>query len=172
MRRLLLLLVLAVAATGGCGGGAAPATEQYTQGGGSMDPTVKAGQVITVRKVGSEYVPRRGDIVLFHSSGGKWGDSTAPLLKRIVAIGGDTIACCDPQGRVTINGAPLDEPYVTTNSALNEPPSPLTCLPRRFGPVTVPTDSLFVMGDNRLSSNDSRCQGPIPASSVFAVMTG
>jgi signal peptidase I len=174
MRSLLLLLVVAVVAgAGGCGGALQGIGEdRYTQGGGSMEPTVKAGQVITVRKVGSDYAPHRGDIVLFHSSGGRWGDSTAPFLKRIVAVGGETIACCDPSGRVTINGTALDEPYVTTNSPLDEPPNPVTCLPRRFGPVAVPTGSVFVMGDNRLSSNDSRCEGPIPATSVFAVMTG
>ena len=173
MRRLLSLLVAAVlAAVGGCGGAPAEGgTDRFTQGGVSMEPTVKAGQVITVRDVGQEYEPRHGDIVLFHPDGGQWGDTKAPFLKRIIAVGGETIACCDSAGKVTINGTRLDEPYVANDAPLDAPPNPPSCLPRRFGPVTVATDTVFVMGDNRAMSNDSRCAGPIPATSVFAVMT-
>jgi signal peptidase I len=72
---------------------------------------------------------------------------------------------------VTINGTPLTEPYVTNDAPLDMPPSPDGCGPRRFGPVAVATGAIFVMGDNRAMSNDSRCAGPIPATSVFAVMT-
>jgi signal peptidase I len=171
VRRLLSLLVVAVvAAAGGCGGAAAVGgADRFTQGGGSMEPTVKAGQVISARAVG-RYRPRRGDIVLFHGSA-QWGvDTTATYLKRVVAVGGETIACCDPTGKVTINGTPLVEPYVANDSPLDEPPSPRSCLPRRFGPVAVASGSVFVMGDNRPASNDSRCVGPIPATSVFAIM--
>src|SRR5262245_47494579 len=101
MRRLMvLLLVMAVA---GCGHGDATetgATEQFTQGGVSMEPTVRAGQVITVRMVTGTYEPRRGDVVLFRSPGGRWGDHEVPLLKRVVAVGGETIVCCDTAGKV------------------------------------------------------------------------
>lgn len=72
MRRLLSLLVVAVVVgAGGCGGATAVGgADRFTQGGVSMEPTVKAGQVITVRAVGREYRPRRGDVVLFHPDGG------------------------------------------------------------------------------------------------------
>jgi signal peptidase I len=173
MRRLLSLLIVAVVAgTGGCTGGTAAvgATEQFAQGGISMEPTVKAGQVITVRAVVGTYRPRRGDIVLFHGSGERWGDTTAPFLKRVVAVGGETIACCDSAGKVTVNGTPLAEPYVANDSPLDEPPSPGFCDSRRFGPATVGAGAVFVMGDNRGHSVDSRCAEPIPAPSVFAVM--
>jgi signal peptidase I len=172
-RRLLsLLVVAAVAGAGGCGGAAAEGgADQLTQGGVSMEPTVKAGQVITVRPVGQEYRPRSGDIVLFHGDGGRWGETTAPRLKRVIAVGGQTISCCDSTGKVTIDDRSLDEPYVVNDAPLDMPPSPDFCGPRRFGPVTVATDTVFVMGDNRAMSNDSRCAGPIPATSVFAVMT-
>lgn len=189
MRRLLALLVVAVlAGTAGCGGSnasdgnasddgntsdgnASGGTDQFTQGGVSMAPTVKAGQVITVRQVGRDYKPQRGDVVLFHSNGGQWGDRTAPLLKRVVAVGGETIACCDPAGKVTVNDVPLDEPYVSDDGPLDLPPNPQDCGPRRFAPVGVATGSVFVMGDNRANSNDSRCAGPVPTASIFAVMT-
>jgi signal peptidase I len=173
VRSLLSLLVVAVVAgAGGCGDAtAAGGTDRFTQGGVSMEPTVRAGQVITVRAVGREYRPRRGDIVLFHPGGGKWGDTTAPFLKRVIAVDGEAITCCDSAGKVTINGMPLDEPYVANDGPLDMPPSPHSCGSRRFGPVAVATGTVFVMGDNRAMSNDSRCAGPIPATSVFAVMT-
>lgn len=171
MRRLMvLLLVMAVA---GCGNGDATETgaaEQFTQGGVSMEPAVRAGQVITARTVTGTYEPRRGDVVLFRSPGGPWGDHKVPLLKRVVAVGGETIACCDTSGKVTVDGRPLDEPYVAEDASLDEQPDPNHCGPRRFAAVTVPADSVFVMGDSRARSNDSRCAGPVPASSVFAVM--
>jgi signal peptidase I len=172
-----LFLVALVMGAGGCGGttavGGGATTggiERFTQGGGSMEPTVKAGQVITARPVGREYQPRRGDIVLFHGDGKRWGDTTETYLKRVIAVGGETITCCDPAGKVTINGTPLDEPYVADDSPLDMPPSSYGCGPRRFGPVTVAPGTVFVMGDNRAASNDSRCTGPIPATLVFAVM--
>ena len=166
-----LLLIVVVAGAGGCGDSPATGgTERFTQGGVSMEPTVKAGQVITVRAVGG-YKPRRGDIVLFQGSSQWGGDATAQYLKRVIAVGGETITCCDPAGKVTVNGTPLDEPYVANDAPLDMPPSSYRCGARRFGPVTVPTGTVFVMGDNRAASNDSRCAGPVPATSVLAVMT-
>ena len=120
MRRLMVLLV--VMAVAGCGDGDATetgATEQFTQGGVSMEPTVRAGQVITARTVTGTYEPRRGDVVLFRSPGGLWGDRKVPLLKRVVAVGGETIACCDTAGKVTVDGKPLDEPYVAEDASLD-----------------------------------------------------
>ena len=171
MRRLLSLLAVAVVAgAGGCGGATAVGgANRFTQGGVSMEPTVRAGQVITARAVGRQYKPRRGDIVLFRG-GGQRVDPTAPFLKRVIAVGGETIACCDPAGKVTINGTPLDEPYIVNDAPLDEPPSPHVCGSRRFGPVAVATGTVFVMGDNRAASNDSRCGEAVPATSVFAVM--
>lgn len=71
---------------------------------------------------------------------------------------------------MTINGTPLVEPYVANDAPLDMPPSPYSCGPHRFGPVAVATGTVFVMGDSRAVSNDSRCAGPVPAMSVFAVM--
>ena len=68
------------------------------------------------------------------------------LVKRVVAVGGQTVQCCDAQGRVTVDGEPLDEPYIFEPTPLGE---------RAFGPVTVPEGRLFVMGDHRAISADS-----------------
>ncbi|WP_238016104.1 signal peptidase I [Dactylosporangium sp. AC04546] len=162
---MMVVVVLLAGGLGGCGGGkSAEKTERFTQGGVSMEPAVKSGQVITVRRVDGAYSPRRGDVVVFHQ-----GEGT--LLKRVIAVGGETVACCDVSGSVTVNGVRLDEPYVVENAAIDVAPNPQSCASRRFGPVTVAKDALFVMGDNRARSNDSRCGGAIPVGSVFGVMT-
>jgi signal peptidase I len=68
------------------------------------------------------------------------------FVKRVVAVGGQTVQCCDDQGRVTVDGEPLDEPYIYEPTPLDQ---------RAFGPVTVPEGRLFVMGDHRAVSADS-----------------
>ncbi len=89
------------------------------------------------------------------------------FVKRVVAVGGQTVQCCDEQHRVVVDGKPLDEPYVYwyegTGPADQEP----------FEPVRVPEGSLWVMGDNRTNSCDSRCQsgggeaGTVPVDNVI-----
>lgn len=80
--------------------------------------------------------------------------SEEDFIKRVIGIGGDTVACCDAEGRVTVNGASLDEPYVYENDF------------RRFGPVTVPEGELWLMGDHRSHSSDSRQNGTVPEDKV------
>jgi signal peptidase I len=79
------------------------------------------------------------------------------FIKRVIGIPGDVVACCD-NGRVTVNGQPLDEPYVY----LSDPSTPQM----RFDPVTVPKGQLFLMGDHRDGSADSRFNGTVPQSKV------
>ncbi|MBL1092850.1 MULTISPECIES: signal peptidase I [Streptomyces] len=143
---------------------------------GSMEQTIRIGDRVLVDKLtpwfGSK--PERGDVVVFKDPG-KWlqGEQHQPtddggafqpvkdamtfigllpsadeqdLIKRVVAVGGDTVKCCDKQGRVTVNGSPLTEPYVHPGN----PPSQI-----KFT-VNVPTGRIFVMGDHRSDSADSR----------------
>ncbi|WP_242676914.1 signal peptidase I [Rhodococcus sp. ABRD24] len=102
------------------------------------------------------------------------------LVKRVIATGGQTVECCDDQGRILVDGKPLDEPYVTMDFPFV--PGAQTCdtavrSGRCFGPVTVPEGNLWVMGDNRSNSSDSRfhvsdeLQGTVPVDNVIGKAT-
>jgi signal peptidase I len=69
------------------------------------------------------------------------------FIKRVIATEGQTVACCDAEGRVTVDGKPLDEPYIHENTPISE---------RAFNAVTVPQGRLWVMGDHRSASADSK----------------
>ncbi|ONH60314.1 signal peptidase I [Frankia sp. CcI49] len=81
--------------------------------------------------------------------------SEKDFIKRVIGVGGDVVACCDDAGRVTVNGKALDEPYVYENDF------------QEFGPITVPDGDLWLMGDHRSRSSDSRQNGPVPQDKVI-----
>jgi signal peptidase I len=103
----------------------------------------------------------RGDVVVFKTSDQQWIQAvggTEDVVKRVIGLPGDTVMCCDAQGRVVVNGKALNEKYVFVDG-----PDPK----KEFGPVTVPKGDLWVMGDHRNDSSDSRYNGPITISSVI-----
>jgi signal peptidase I len=85
------------------------------------------------------------------------------FVKRVIAVGGQTVACCDPRNRVMVDGQPLEEPYIyylpEAGPARQSP----------FGPVTVPDGELWMMGDSRNNSADSRVpgHGAVPLANVI-----
>jgi signal peptidase I len=74
------------------------------------------------------------------------------FVKRVIAVSGQTVQCCDDKMRVLVDGRPLDEPYIYWQNGKPD-------ARQRFDPVVVPQGSLWVMGDNRNNSRDSRDQG-------------
>ena len=128
----------------------------------SMERTLEPGQYVLVDKL----TPRwdsysRGDVVVFHPPPGSTEDPT-PFIKRVIGLPGDVVEVKD-DGLVYVNGTPLDEPYTYQNAAgVHEPTTTLD--QSRW---VVPAGQLFVMGDHRQRSADSREFGPINESDVI-----
>jgi signal peptidase I len=131
-------------------------------GSGSMEPTLHGCQgctndrVLINKLVYDLKEPERGDIVLFRDPEG----GAEPLIKRVVGLPGDRIVV--RHGTLVLNGELRNEPYVVNRACVNGVPK--TC---SFGPVTVPEGHVFVMGDNRARSYDSRFFGPVPEDSLI-----
>ncbi|MBO8201874.1 signal peptidase I [Streptomyces smyrnaeus] len=134
--------------------------QPYTVPTDSMDPTVQSGARVLAERVDGNEV-RRGDVVVFRDS--VWG--AVPMVKRVVGVGGDKVACCDRDGRLTVNGEPVDEPYLRAHGRDAQSP---------FEATRVPEGKLFLLGDNREASLDSRVHlkdadhGAVPRSAVQA----
>lgn len=149
---------------------------------GSMNDTLVFNDRILVQKV--SYWgggPGRGDVVVFSDPGGWLGPADTPLadnplsktlelfglfptgghlVKRVIGVGGDEVACCDRQGRVTVNGVALDE---QSYLAEGEAPSLITFA------VEVPDGFIWVQGDNRSHSADSRVHLGDPGGGMIPV---
>ncbi|MCM3661748.1 signal peptidase I [Georgenia satyanarayanai] len=139
---------------------------------GSMEDTFAVGDRVLVSKLAPGPLDvSRGDVVVFVDPGG-WlepqpdtrnqlqrgveevltfvgllpQNAGEHLIKRIIGLGGDTVECCDADGRITVNGVGIDEPYLKPGVSPSE---------TEFS-VTVPENHLWLMGDNRSNSQDSR----------------
>lgn len=158
--------------------------QRFTIPSASMQPTLTVGETITVwRPDALRGDIQRGDIVVFDGRGsfvndappsplqtmGSWvglGDRDVYYVKRVIAVGGDTVKCCDAQGRLLLNDEPLAEPYA---------PKPASAVD--FS-IEVPPDTMWVMGDNRNNSADSRALlgrpggGFIPLNRVIGPVIG
>lgn len=158
----------------------------------SMEDTLLVGDRVLVSKLTTRFGEiHRGDVIVFADPDG-WlspsvddgstslgdrlsdalqfvgvlpEDSEGHLIKRVIGLGGDTVVCCDDDGRITVNGVAVDE-----SSYLRPGDEPSAT---EFE-VEVPEDELFVMGDHRSNSGDSRVNGTVPEDRVtgraFAVV--
>lgn len=130
---------------------------------GSMEDTLDVGDRVLVNKAAYRFHGiRRGDVVVFEQPK-SWplSPDVKDLIKRVIAIGGDTVAIRDCS--VWLNGNKLLEPY--TDGKCTEPATEVLD-PDGDGTFTVPNGMLFVMGDNRTGSTDSRFNGFVPKGDV------
>jgi signal peptidase I len=142
---------------------------------GSMEDTLLINDRIVVNQLEPKLMPiEHGDVVVFRDPGG-WLPATPPvdrnpvvavvdavlgfigltapdsndhLIKRVIGLPGDKVVCCNDFGQLTVNGVALDEPYLKL-------PDGVTKATRDDFEVTIPEDSIWVMGDNRYNSADS-----------------
>lgn len=115
-----------------------------------MAPHIASGEIVLINTMAYRVrTPARGDIIAFHH------DSPTPetFIKRVIGLPGDRIEI--RRGIVLVNGSPLSEPYVQFPDT------------RTFAAVTVPPGSLYVLGDNRADSEDSRVFGFVPQNLVM-----
>lgn len=110
----------------------------------SMEPALHDGQIVTAAPVDLSEM-RRGDLVLYEHD-------TSTYLKRLIGLPGESIAIHD--GQVFINGAALEEPYISKPAAYEQPL------------ITLGADEYYVLGDNRNNSADSHAYGPISGESI------
>ena len=116
----------------------------------SMEPTLFAGNFVVVSKLAYQFVePGRGDIIVFQYPPNPEQD---PYIKRVIGLPGDQVTVREEE--VLINGVRIAEPYLKSPT-------------RQSGEWTVPLNSLFVMGDNRNNSSDSRSWGEVPIDNVI-----
>lgn len=117
---------------------------------GSMEPTLNVGDRILVNKfIYHLRQPAYGDVVVFKFP----GDTSRDFIKRVVGLPGDVISVSE--GKLHRNGKPISEGYIKERIYYD------------FGPVEVPPDNLFVMGDNRNNSNDSHEWGTLPKANLL-----
>ncbi|MBC7234334.1 MAG: signal peptidase I [Chloroflexi bacterium] len=118
--------------------------------GQSMEPNLHNHQRLIIEKVTYRFrPPQRGDIIVLRRP----YRSSEPLIKRVIGLPGDTVEV--KEGKVFVNGQPLEEPYLDQPTWGTMPPT------------VVQEEHVFVLGDNRRASNDSRAFGTVPYSDII-----
>ncbi|MGX9707810.1 signal peptidase I [Laceyella tengchongensis] len=122
--------------------------EPFNVVGPSMKTTLETGNLILVNKLVYRFEePERGEVIVFHAPQRK------EYVKRVIALPGETVEA--KNNKILINGKIMEEPYLATDMRT-----------RDFDLVRVPAGKVFVLGDNRLDSTDSRVIGPIGMSEI------
>jgi signal peptidase I len=126
------------------------AVQNFRIEGYSMEPNFHDGQFLFVNKIVYMLrLPERGDVIVFVPP----SNSTRDFIKRVIGVPGDRVEIVN--GRVFVNGEELKETY------------PLNVGSYSMGPITVPPDEYFVLGDNRNYSSDSHSWGPVSANKII-----
>lgn len=127
----------------------------------SMENTLLVGDRVLVNELVPHVMPlERGDVVVFRDPNAWLGPGQGDdLIKRVIGLPGDRVQCCDAQGRLSVNGHAVDEPYVRL-------PADVKRVSGDDFSITVPKGRIWVMGDNRYNSADSRIHGNVPLDDV------
>lgn len=116
---------------------------------GSMENTLRVGDRVLVDKLAYRFggTPQRGDVVVFDGEGSFVQEpGGSDYIKRVIGVGGDRVTCCDKLGRITVNGRAVTETYLYPGESPSRVPFD----------IEVPEGRLWVMGDHRDDSRDSR----------------
>jgi signal peptidase I len=120
----------------------------------SMDPTLEVGDRVLVNKLSYDvHDVNRGDLIVFEKPEGEGQGGVQDLIKRVIGLPGETVTARD--NVLYIDGKPLDEPYLQDDVFTDQ-----------FEGQPIPEGHVFVMGDNRTDSRDSRFFGPVPESDI------
>lgn len=122
----------------------------------AMEPEIQVGDRVIVNRLDTSAEP--GDVIIYEIAD-PTPDAPREAIKRVVAVGGETVEAVD--GKVLVDGEPIEEPYLGPGVVTDD-----------FGPVEVPEGHLFILGDNRPLSSDSRFEGPVPEDSVVGTVIG
>jgi signal peptidase I len=129
----------------------------------AMEPTYPQGSRLLVVRPPDDG-PRAGDVVIHPLA----DDPSRPVLKRVIAVGPATVAFAG--GSVVVDGRPLDEPYLAPRATTRPAPAGLGPQCTTDQPCTIGEGQLWVMGDNRENSEDSRFYGPVRRDAVTGVV--
>ena len=131
----------------------------------SMNPTLLEGDRILVNKQSYNlHSVNRGDLVVFSAQEKSGGEDD--LIKRVIGLPGEFVTV--EEGRMEINGGLLLEPYLPLRTEVDPFATPTNCVnhPEEISGCRIPDDHVFVMGDNRNNSRDSRFFGPVPIEDI------
>jgi len=129
----------------------------------SMYPTLHVGDRVLVNKLSYRlHDVNRGDVIVFERPASETSSTIPDLIKRVVAISGESVVIKD--GSVFVDGTRLNENYLPDGTVTSTANAPNKCTEQ--APCVIPNGEVWVMGDNRSDSKDSRYFGPIDKSSI------
>ena len=129
----------------------------------SMSPTLRVGDRVLVNKLSYRlHDVNRGDVIVFERPASETSSTIPDLIKRVVGLPGETISFID--GAVYVDGKRLDESYLSDGTVTSSANAPNKCTAE--APCVVPSGQVWVMGDNRSDSKDSRYFGSIDESTI------
>ncbi|MEU3770145.1 signal peptidase I [Amycolatopsis keratiniphila] len=167
---MILLAVVGVGA-GGYGFWTLMSYRMVSVPGGGMAPTIQPGAVVLYRWTSLPEIPRGAVVLMEVSAFPDSSPADGRIVKRVIGVGGDQVVCCTQDNLITVNGKPVKEPYTEDDNGYGR---------KEYRPfsVQVPPGAVFVVGDQRNNSRDSRLyvgmpgDGAVPLSKVVGVVVG